>query len=235
MQSFGVDIAGRLLMGCLMFALGAAAQEATPIGKLTSKERLQIEAGMRRLRFQVSPSEFTSRLEFLRPYRLNPVIPEVWVCSSGSGRLDIALRGGYEMRLYLNENPYDFKSDAERQLAGLVYGADLRRRDDSLVFRVRSRASDLAATLSAGRRLQEAEDKPEIVLQTYLESPPNDTSVFAEASKAGVDYRTLLRGAMRKDAASLSAIFQYTHLATGDRTHLFEPLGVLVRGAVWLV
>ncbi len=47
-------------------------------------------------------------------------------------------------------------------------------------------------------------------LQSYLDSPSERGSVFAQSKLDGVDYRNLLRGAVAKDSASLTGIFRYT-------------------------
>lgn len=54
------------------------------------------------------------------------------------------------------------------------------------------------------------ERPPERELQSYLTSPSERGSVFAQGTLDGVDYRKLLRGAVAKEAGSLAGIFRYT-------------------------
>lgn len=51
---------------------------------------------------------------------------------------------------------------------------------------------------------------PEQRLRYFLAMPQEGGDVFAQGELDGVDYRTLLRGAVAKDAAALSGIFRYT-------------------------
>jgi len=54
---------------------------------------------------------------------------------------------------------------------------------------------------------------PEETLHYYVSIQPSRGDVFSQGKLDGVDYRTLLRGAVVYDSASLAEIFRYT--ATG--------------------
>ncbi len=53
-------------------------------------------------------------------------------------------------------------------------------------------------------------ERPGRRLSYYLAMPTERGNVFAQGTLDGVDYRTLLRGAIAKDPASLTGIFRYT-------------------------
>lgn len=62
----------------------------------------------------------------------------------------------------------------------------------------------VVSTAIAGERTAELQ------LKEYLTDESYTGSVFAQGKLDGIDYRKLLRGAIRRDSASLAGIFRYT-------------------------